>query len=195
MKRIFLSFLWRMSSEKIAAYSRDFAASVMPLIYPEMREELERRRANGDFLILSSASPEFYVSEIGRELGFDLTLGTVVETGGLFPKLANHKGAAKVVRLREELPASWFENGKLRNCHGFTDSRADLPMLELCDAATVVNPSQELASLAQRASWRIVRPPRPWRNRFDFALRVLVLLGDAGSDPAGLTKRFGKNPA
>lgn len=195
MKRVFLSFLWKMSPAKLTAYSRDFAASVMPAIYPELSDELEQRRAKGDFLILASASPEFYVSEIGRELGFNLTLGTVVETGVLFPKLLNHKGAAKVARLREVLPAPWFENGKLRHCHGFTDSRADLPMLELCEAATVVNPSPELAALAERSGWRIVRPWRPWRNRMDFALRVLALLTGIGSDPGGLRVQPGKNRA
>lgn len=195
MKRVFLSFLWKMSPEKLTAYSRGFATSVMPAIYPELRDELEQRRANGDFLILASASPEFYVSEIGRGLGFDLTLGTVVETGGFFPKLVNHKGAAKVERLREVLPASWFEQAKLRHCHGFTDSRADLPMLELCEEATVVNPSPELAALAERSGWRIVRPWRPWRNRLDFALRVFVLLIGIGKDPGGLKARSGKNPA
>jgi phosphatidylglycerophosphatase C len=195
MKRVFLSFLWRMSPENLTAHSRAFAASVMPAIYPEMRDELERRRTDGDFLILASASPEFYVSEIGRELGFDLTLGTVVETGALFPKLVNHKGAAKVLRLREELPASWFENGKLRRCHGYTDSRADLPMLELCEAATVVNPSPALTALAEKSGWRIVRPWRPWSSRPGFALRVLALLTGIGRDPAGLTDRPGKNPA
>jgi phosphatidylglycerophosphatase C len=195
MKRVFLSFLWKMNPEKLAAYSCDFAASVMPAIYPEMRNEIEQRRAKGDFLILASASPEFYVSEIGRLLGFDLTLGTMVETGGFFPKLVNHKGAAKVTRLREVLPASWFEHGKLRHCQGYTDSRADLPMLGLCEAATVVNPSPELAALAERSGWRIVRPRRPWKNRLDFALRVLALLTGIGSDPGGLKVRSGKNPA
>jgi phosphatidylglycerophosphatase C len=195
MKRVFLSFLWRMSPEKLAEYCREFAKSLMPAIYPELREELERRRACGDFLILASASPEFYVSEIGRGLGFDLTLGTVVGTGGFFPKLVNHKGAAKVVRLKNELPEFWFENGKLRSCHGFTDSRADLPMLELCGAATVVNPSPALTALAERSGWRIVRPSRPWKSRLDFAARVLALLAGLGRDPAGLTAQSGKNPA
>ena len=81
----------------------------MPAIYREMRAKLEEQRAAGNFLILASASPEFYVAEIGRELGFDLTLGTVVETGPLFPDLENHKGAAKVARLNKLLPASYFE--------------------------------------------------------------------------------------
>lgn len=195
MKRVFLSYLWRMNPEKLAAYSRDFAKSLMPAIYPELREKLERQRAEGHFLILASASPEFYVSEIGRELGFDLSLGTPVETGPLFPDLENHKGAAKVARLRDLLPPSWFENGKLRHCHGYTDSRADLPMLTLCGTATVVNPSSELTALAEQAGWEIVRPARPWKTRAGFAVRVLGLLTGLGRDPAGITARSGKNPA
>jgi len=195
MKRVFLSFLWRMSPEKLAEHSQDFARALMPSIYQELRDDLEKHRAAGHFLILASASPEFYVSEIGRVLGFDLTLGTVVESGGFFPKLVNHKGVAKVVRLKRELPAPWFENGKLRRCHGYTDSCADLPMLGLCEAATVVNPPPQLAALAGQSGWRIVRPARPWRSRLDFALRVLALLTGLGRAPAGLTVRSGKNPA
>jgi HAD superfamily hydrolase (TIGR01490 family) len=195
MKRVFLSFLWQMSPEKLAGYSRDFAKQVIPSVYPEMCAELGRHRAAGDFLILASASPEFYVREIGRELGFDLTLGTIVETGTLFPPLENHKGAAKAERLKQELPASYFANGKLRNAHGYTDSRADLPMLGLCESATVVNPSPALAALAHQSGWRIVRPARPWKNRCDFALRALALLTGIGRDPGGLTAPPGKNPA
>lgn len=189
MKRIFLSYLWRMEPRMLAEYAREFAGSLMPAIYPELRETLERHRAAGDFLILASASPEFYVAEIGRLLGFDLTLGTPVEMGPLFPDLENHKGAAKVRRLQAVLPAAYFEDGRLRHCHGYTDSRADLPMLALCGAATVVNPSPALAALAGESGWTIVRPRRPWKSRAGFALRVLALLTGVGRDPAGLSER------
>jgi len=196
MKRIFLSFLWRMTQEKLTAYSEEFARSVMPTSYRELRRELESHRAAGHFTILASASPEFYVSNIGRLLGFDLTLGTVVENRGLFPRLKNHKGVAKVERLRGLLPASWFDgDGRLRACHGYTDSCADLPMLGLCQTATVVNPSPVLAAIAEKNGWRIVRPTRPWSGRIDFALRVLALLTGLGRDPGGLIRIPGKNPA
>ena len=195
MKRVFLSYLWRMAPDKLTGYSRDFATSLMPAIFPELRGKLEQQRAAGHFLILASASPEFYVAEIGRELGFDLTLGTQVEMGPLFPDLENHKGAAKVERLKRILPPAYFEDGMLRNCHGFTDSVADLPMLALCGSVTVVNPSAELSALAVKSGWEIVRPSRPWKTRAGFALRVLGLLGGLGRDPAGLTARSGKNPA
>lgn len=183
MKRVFLSYLWRMDPETLAQYSREFATSLMPAIYPELREQLEAHRKAGHLLILASASPEFYVTEIGRELGFDLTLGTPVELGPFFPDLVNHKGRAKVERLMQILPSPYFENGKLLRCHGYTDSRADLPMLALCDAATVVNPSPSLTALAGNSGWEIVRPTRPWKSRLGFAARALALLAGVGRDP------------
>ncbi len=183
MKRVFLSYLWRMDPEILAQYSREFAASLMPTIYPELREKLEAHREAGHLLILASASPEFYVAEIGRELGSDLTLGTPVELGPFFPDLVNHKGSAKVERLEQILPASYFENGKLRHCHGYTDSRADLPMLALCNSATVVNPSPSLTALAEESGWEIVRPARPWASHCRFLARVAALLLGVGRDP------------
>lgn len=180
LKRVFLCYLWRLDPETLARYSREFAVSVMPLIYQDVRVLLENHRAAGHLLILASASPEFYVAEIGRELGFDLTLGTPVELGAFFPDLENHKGAAKVERLRATLPVSYFENGKLRDCHGYTDSTADLPMLALCGAATVVNPSSRLTELAEESGWEIIRPSRPWKSRVGFAIRALALLLGAG---------------
>lgn len=176
MKRVFLSYLWRINRETLAEYSREFAVSLMPAIYPELREKLENQRAAGHFLILASASPEFYVAEIGRELGFHLTLGTPVELGPFFPDLENNKGERKVERLRESLPSSYFENSKLRHCHGYTDSCADLPMLKLCNSVTVVNPSSRLTAIAAESGWEIVRPERPWKSRAGFARRALAML-------------------
>lgn len=176
MKRVFLSYLYGMSPETLDRYSREFAVSLMPSIYQELRAKLENHRDAGHFLILSSASPEFYVKHIGRELGFDLTLGTPVELGPIFPELENHKGGAKVVKLEKILPAAYFENGKLRHCHGYTDSTADLPMLALCESATVVNPPPKLTALANECGWEIIRPARPWKSRAGFVGRALVLL-------------------
>lgn len=186
MKRVFLAYLWQMDPEMLAQYSREFAKSLMPAIYRELRGKLEQHRAQGHLLILSSASPECYVTEIGRELGFDLSLGTPVALGHFFPNLENHKGDAKVTRLRNLLPPSYFNHDRLRGCHGYTDSRADLPMLAICQTATVVNPSAELAVLAEESGWEIVRPARPWKSRAGFAWRAIALLLGLGHDPGGL---------
>lgn len=186
MKRVFLSYLWKMPPDEVAEHARSFAASVMPAIYPELHQEIGRHRQAGHLLVLTSASPEFYVSEIGRRLGFDLVCGTVVAPGELFPDLENHKGAAKVTRLRELLPSSYFEGAGLRNCHGYTDSTADLPMLALCHSVTLVNPKPELLEIGENNGWKVVRPARPWKSKADFMLRSLKLLFGLGRDPGGL---------
>jgi phosphatidylglycerophosphatase C len=186
MKRVFFSFLAGMPRDRMNLLARDFADWVLPSVYPGLRAEIERHRAAGHLLILASASPEFYVREIGRSLGFHLALGTPLTPGGLFPDLDNHKGEAKVRRLREILPESYFAEGKLRSCHGYTDSRADLPMLKICEQVTLVNPSPALTALGEASGWTITRPARPWQSRLGFALRALALLLGIGSDPAGL---------
>lgn len=182
MKRVFLSYLWKIRPDSLEEHSRSFADTVMPMIYQELRTTIEEHRSKGHLLILASASPECYVGEIGRALGFDIALGTPVEFGPLFPELSNHKGAEKVRRLRELLPESYFNDNILANSRGYTDSRADLPMLGICADATVVNPSPALAALAETRGWRIVRPARPWKNRTGFAWRALgLLLGIPGN--------------
>jgi HAD superfamily phosphoserine phosphatase-like hydrolase len=179
MKRIFLCYLWRMDRTEIERHAREFAASLE--FYPELLAEIERQRGEGRLLVLASASPEFYVAEIGRRLGFDLALGTPVGIGAhspFFPDLDNHKGEAKVHRLRALLPAAWFADGVLRDSHGYTDSTADLPMLAICEKATLVNPSPRLAAMAAGRDWTIVRPALPWRSKVDRLKRMArYLLG------------------
>lgn len=185
MKRVFLSYLWRMPAADLAVYSREFAVSLMPAIFPELKAKLDEHRKAGELLILASASPEFYVREIADELGFDLALGTPVESREFFPDLENHKGGAKVVRLRQVLPETYFEDGRLIRCHGYTDSTADLPMLALCGTVTVVNPSPRLTGMAMDEGWEILRTRRPWSSKWGFAWRSLALLTGLGRDPGG----------
>jgi HAD superfamily hydrolase (TIGR01490 family) len=186
MKRVFHCFLWKMPPDRLAELSREFAEKLIPSIYPELKSALAEHKSAGHLTILSSASPECYAEEVGRLLGFDISLGTVLENNLLFPDLTNHKGGNKVTRLRELLPASYFIGGKLMNSHGYTDSTADLPMLAICDKATVVNPKPSLEILAIQNNWTILRPARPWKSELEKALRVLALLLALGENPAKL---------
>jgi HAD superfamily hydrolase (TIGR01490 family) len=171
MKRVFLSFLWKMKRHEVEVLARGFAEMWVPTcIWPEMLDRLAQHRQRGDLTILISASPEPYVKEMGRILGFDLSYGTVIEFPEqglpLFPDLINNKGWNKVLRLRRELEAESFDGAQLRQAHGYTDSTADLPMLTLCQSATVVNPSTRLRAIAEEKDWEIVSWPRPWKSKF-----------------------------
>lgn len=186
MKRIFHCFLWKMPPERLAELSCSFAEKLMNSIYAEPKASLESHRNSGHLTILSSASPECYAREVGGLLGFDISLGTVLENDRLFPDLINHKGAEKIRRLRELLPSSYFKGGKLVRSHGYTDSAADLPLLAACDENTVVNPKPTLTELAETHGWTIIRPQRPWNSPREKGWRVLLLLFAIGTNPAKL---------
>lgn len=186
MKRIFHCFLWKMPRDHLSKLSRSFAQTLTNSIYAEPRASLETHKQSGHLTILSSASPECYVSEVGELLGFGLSLGTVLENDALFPDLTNHKGAEKIRRLREILPSSYFEGKKLVSSHGYTDSTADLPLLDACKENTVVNPKPALTALAEANGWTIIRPKRPWDSPQEKAWRVLLLLFAIGKNPAKL---------
>lgn len=175
MKRVFLSYLWRAERRQIETWAREFVDEWVPAkCYPEVVAMLERHREAGHLTVLASASPEFYVKEVGRVLGFDLALGTEVECGermSLFPDLTNHKGGEKVRRLSKLIGPPGGEGWE--GSHGYTDSTADLPMMRACREGTVVNPSERLTGLAEHHGWEVVRPAVPWKGPRDKALRIL----------------------
>lgn len=174
MKRVFLSYLWRVDRGQLEAWVSELVAEFFPAkCYPEMLEKLRSDRDAGHLTVLASASPEFYVKEVGKVLGFDLAYGTPVETGAsmpLLPDLVNHKGEEKVRRLSEILGAP--PGGIWPNSHGYSDSSADLPMLACCESNTLVNPSPALTAIGEEKGWEIVRPEKPWQGKSGHLLEV-----------------------
>ena len=180
LKRVFLSYLWLMPGDRVAALAREFAQSVVPpLLFPELRAEIDRHRREGRVLVLNSASPEFYVREIGRVLGFDHSFGTRVEVAERQPFIAeiegeNNKHEAKLPRMEAAglLPCDPAESW------AYSDSTADLPMLRVVRHAVCINPGERLSALAGEAGWTVLRPARPWKSRAGQAGVVLrQLLG------------------
>jgi HAD superfamily phosphoserine phosphatase-like hydrolase len=106
-------------------------------------------RAAGDHLVLLSASPDIYVPEIGRALGFAESLCTGVEwredrlTGSL--TTPNRRGAEKVrcvEALRAEHP--------LLPIVAYGNAVSDLAHLVLADQGVLVNGSLRARRMAAR---------------------------------------------
>lgn len=172
MKRVFMGFAWGMDRETLTACGREFAEEVVStLCYPEVLAEVARHREAGHTLVLVSASPEIYVREIGSRLGFDHTFGTVVafeEKLPWFPHfpLGNNKSGNKVTRLQNELGLA----GVLPESEGYSDSKADLAMLAMCEKVVAIHPEGIFAEKAVQEGWRILEPAKPWKNRTCFAI-------------------------
>jgi len=168
MKRVFHSYLWKMKADTLNRHAEDFVREWLPKIcYPEILAEIKAQKSAGKTLVLSSASPELWVQKIGQALGFHHALGTRFEWGNcveFFPDMIgeNHKGSEKVRRL-EEIGITHGETG-------YSDSKADLPLLELCCNKTLVNPLPGIRKIGEEHHWRILEPARPWKNRLAFGI-------------------------
>lgn len=177
MKRVFLNYLWGLSQDDLDGLATEFVEQHFPKhFYPEIVDLLEQQKQLGRTTVLSSASPEIWVKPIADKLGFDHCFGTMIEINDrvrLFPDLpgGNNKGANKLRKMRHIFPKGFDpESGDvLPESHAFSDSHADLPMLLICEQATMVNPTEKLLHQGQKRGWEIRTPDRPTKGKASFA--------------------------
>lgn len=171
MKRLFFSYLVGMKRERLEGYvagflESDFAAA----LYPAVVSEVERNRVEGRVLILNSASPEFYLQGIAEKLGFDHVIGTALEISATMPFLPvitgpNNKHGAKVTAMIERglIPG---DATMLADSWAYSDSSADLPLLELAENAVMIHPGTKLAMIGGSNGWRTMTPARPYSGKW-----------------------------
>lgn len=175
IKRLFLSFLFRMRAEEVRKLAEEFAAELVPLVHPELIREIERHKREGRRLVLTTASCDFYVEPLGRLLGFDEIRSTPMEVSPRMPLIAkipgrNNKGKVKVenmadlfgpetaARIRASTEHSWL---RIPNSHSYSDSPADFPILRLAEKATLIDPvSRALIEEGRKTGWTVLLPER-----------------------------------
>ena len=123
------------------------------------RAVIDAHRVAGDYLLLATASFDFYCREIGHALGFDAVACTRSEwrDDRLVPVLVtgNCYGVVKQRRVQEllaNLPASLPGPARLTV---YSDSHADLPILGMADDPVAVNPTPRLAAIAVARRYRV----------------------------------------
>ncbi len=171
MKRLFLGYLVGMSRDRLEALVAEFLETDFEAaLYPEVVAEVERHRKEGRVLVLNSASPDFYLGGIAAKLGFDEVFGTRVPLPEKMPLLPviegpNNKHGEKIAAMRlaglvpEEPPV-------LAGSWSYSDSSADLPLLELAEHAVMIHPGAKLAAIGAARGWRTMTPPRPYPGRW-----------------------------
>jgi len=177
MKRVFSSYLWRLPEERVRQLAREFAKEVVDKeIYPELLVELKKHQQAGRITILNSASPDVYAVEIARELGFDHCVATrllLQDPMPLIPKIdgPNNKHGAKIPPMIEQgiLPEGFDpESGdKLPDSYGYSDSRADVPLLSLCENGTMIHPGEAFAAIGKKRGWQTLMPDQPYDDKWE----------------------------
>ncbi|WP_422394083.1 HAD family hydrolase [Pseudomonas poae] len=129
---------------------------IEPLIYSDATKTIARHRANGDRILVISASGTHLVTPIAARIGIDEVLGIELDvshgvySGQTLGVLTYREG--KITRLMQ-----WLEQTgeTLEGAHFYSDSRNDLPLLLKVDHPQVVNPDPVLRAHAEQAGWPI----------------------------------------
>ncbi|HHH44813.1 MAG TPA: HAD family hydrolase [Gammaproteobacteria bacterium] len=132
------------------------AEKIDPILLPRAHALLEQHRAQGDQLLIITATNRFITEPIARRYGVDQLLATEVEmidgeyTGEVSGIPCFQHG--KVERLQQwlereqqSLEGSWF----------YSDSHNDLPLLERVDHPVAVDPDDKLAAHARSRGWPV----------------------------------------
>ncbi len=188
LKRLFLIYLAGIKENELTKLVHGFCDHYIPNIcYPTVLRRIQEHQLQGQTLILSSASPQWWVSVIGEKLGFNTSFGTEVQLvkGSLFPEIpqGNHKSERKIEVLNEYfIKQSLIEpNQDWQVAHAYSDSSADLPMLESAAQATLIHPSAKLQAYNQNhdKSWEQLFP-KPHIKGVNLIIHTLLCLIGAG---------------
>ncbi len=141
---------------------------VDPLVYAEATELVAAHRADGDDVVIVSASGAEVVTPIAEMIGATHSIGTsMVEAGGRYTGEIDFYcyGENKAAAIKDLAAERGYD---LAACHAYSDSITDLPMLEVVGHPTVVNPDKGLRTLAVERGWPVLLFSKPvsLRSRF-----------------------------
>jgi HAD superfamily hydrolase (TIGR01490 family) len=127
-----------------------------PLVYDEAVALIEQHRANGQDIVIVSASGEEVAGPIGMMLGADHVIATRMVTlegvyTGEIDFYAYGPNKAEAIKSLAE-----SEGYDLSESYAYSDSSTDIPMLESVGHPTAVNPDRALRKLATERGWPIV---------------------------------------
>jgi len=129
---------------------------IEPIIYSDACTCIAKHRANGDRILVISASGVHLVQAIAARIGVDEVLAIDLQvingvySGATEGVLTYREG--KVTRLLEWLDK---EGENLEGASFYSDSRNDLPLLLKVDHPQVVNPDPVLREHAEKNGWPV----------------------------------------
>lgn len=141
---------------------------VDPLVYKEATQLIQEHRDLGHDIVVVSASGAEVVGPIAQLVGATHSVGSrATVAGGRYTGEMEFYCAGENKALAARLLAA--EHGyRLDQCHAYSDSVADLPLLSAVGHPTVVNPDRALRREAINRGWPVLSFSHPvsLRSRF-----------------------------
>jgi HAD superfamily hydrolase (TIGR01490 family) len=144
--------------DELAALGREIAEErILPRVYEDIARVIEKHRSRGEETWLLTAAPQELAEAIALGLGMTGANGTVAEVddAGVYtgrmagPMLHGPEKAKMASRLATERGID------LDNSSAYSDSKNDLPLLELVGKPHAVNPDHELRRIAFTRGWPV----------------------------------------
>jgi HAD superfamily hydrolase (TIGR01490 family) len=144
--------------EQLHNWRKDFINTIItPLVLDKAKALVEKHRAQGDTLLVITATNSFITSPIVALYGIEHLIATTPEwidgkyTGNVTGIPCFQEG--KVTRLNEWLKLT---NESLEGSYFYSDSHNDLPLLKLVDFPVAVDPDEKLRDFAIAQNWKII---------------------------------------
>ena len=140
-KEMFLTFLENTPKEELETHVEGFLQdSLRNFLYKDGLRKVQELKEKGYTIVLTSASPEFYILKLKDIFEADYVMGTrfEVKNGYFTGKMVgeNNKGNEKVRRLYEMIPEHQIE---WEESYMFSDSMSDDPLLKLVGKPYLIN--------------------------------------------------------
>ncbi|HEY8355451.1 MAG TPA: HAD family hydrolase [Methylophilaceae bacterium] len=133
---------------------------VKPMMTDKARALVNRHKANGDLLMIITATNSYVTRPIATEFGIEHLIGTDPEqidgefTGNVSGLPSFQEG--KVTRLQEWLQARDMKLEDFDTTWFYSDSHNDLPLMRLVKQPVAVDPDDVLRAHAERNGWPII---------------------------------------
>jgi HAD superfamily hydrolase (TIGR01490 family) len=135
-----------------------YARYILPSLYREGRDKIAEHKARGHLTVIATAAGEYISEKVRVQLGADDRIAATapVRDGHLTDRLDEPLpfGEGKLERAREFARA---RGASLEDCYFYSDSLADLPLLEAVGHPVAVNPSRGLLRVARGRGWPVLR--------------------------------------
>lgn len=162
---VFLDFqlkpLSRHSRAQLDAWHAQFMQTrILPMIGEKARALVDRHRAQGDTLVIITATNRFVTAPIAREFGIAHLIATEAEqvdgefTGNATDVPCFREG--KVKRLEAWLAARGASWETLARSWFYSDSHNDLFLMERVTDPVAVDPDPQLTQTAQARGWPVM---------------------------------------
>lgn len=161
-RKVFNEFFYRyyqgLSEDRLIAVAEDMFEDVLrPGLYEQSQDLIDQARRSGCKIVLVTGALDFTMRPLARHLGVDDLIANKMQfvggkaTGKVIPPIIEGANKANSIRAYCER-----QGLALNQCHGYSDSASDYPMLTVVGRPTAVNPDMRLRSLARAYNWPIL---------------------------------------